>query len=115
MFSHICLFIYFIVCSDIVDSNAMIIPGWGGVVVANIENLNSKSTVLNVQMLKPTFSLFVAQLRALLGVPPLHDDDKAVRHIPSKKTTTTNTSFLAKQFYFFLRFVASQYFFLSRG
>lgn len=59
------------------DTNAFLVPQWGGLVVRNIDNqtlLNSTSSPVPVHLtsvaLRPILSTFLFQLRELVGVVP---------------------------------------------
>ncbi|KIO23158.1 hypothetical protein M407DRAFT_78419, partial [Tulasnella calospora MUT 4182] len=65
-------------------SNAFVLPQWGGIVVYNAPSLASAASHLDVQTLHSTFRNFDAQLRSLLGVPPLPTD---LRHRSSTGIT----------------------------
>ncbi|KZV79584.1 hypothetical protein EXIGLDRAFT_734824, partial [Exidia glandulosa HHB12029] len=67
------------------NSNAFIIPQWGGIVVYNPERTTPQD-VLDTRTLLPIFRTFHTQLQLLLGVPPA---PKGTYHIPASNLPRT--------------------------
>jgi phosphatidylinositol glycan class S len=76
-------------------NNAFLLPRWGGVVISNPNTDGGNQFGYALEDLKPVMEIFVAQLRALLGIRELLGegvkvgDDIQVQHAPAPPTAVT--------------------------
>lgn len=65
-------------------TDSFLIPRWGGITILNRSNSSADMGTISVKELEPVMSVFLTQLRDLLGVPDLSVSSKAAAKIPIK-------------------------------